>query len=42
MPIAWTELDTIAPADIDMAEALRRIATEDPWADFHLARQQLN
>lgn len=34
MPIAWEELNTVAPDSIDMAEALRRIGGSDPWKDF--------
>mgnify|MGYP000852614702 FL=1 len=41
MPIAWDELDTIAPDGIDMAEALRRIKNKDPWQDFFRNKQQL-
>jgi len=41
MPIAWDELDTIAPDGIDMAEALRRIKNKDPWQYFFRNKQQL-
>lgn len=34
MPIAWEELNTVAPDGIDMAEALRRIGSSDPWNGF--------
>jgi bifunctional non-homologous end joining protein LigD len=34
MPIAWEELDTIAPDGIKMADALRRLGGNDPWRDF--------
>jgi len=34
MPIAWEELDTVAPAGIDMKEALRRAKMPDPWKGF--------
>lgn len=34
MPIAWAELDTVAPDGVNMAEALRRIGGKDPWQDF--------
>lgn len=34
MPISWDELDNIAPDSIKMADALKRIETTDPWADF--------
>lgn len=38
MPIAWDELDTVAPDGIDMADALRRIEGNDPWPDFFRKR----
>ncbi|MGI1658907.1 MAG: DNA ligase D [Desulfitobacterium sp.] len=41
MPIAWDELDTIAPDSIDMAEALARMSRADPWQDFFQAQQKL-
>ncbi|WP_434512893.1 DNA ligase D [Desulfitobacterium sp. AusDCA] len=41
MPIAWDELDTVAPDGINMAEALRRIGGNDPWQDFFRNNQQL-
>jgi len=41
MPIAWDELDTVAPDGINMAEALRRIDGNDPWNDFFLNNQRL-
>jgi len=34
MPIAWSELDKIAPNGIDMAEAVRRLKRKDPWEGF--------
>jgi len=34
MPIAWEELDRIAPDGINMADALLRIGGNDPWKDF--------
>jgi len=34
MPIAWDELDKVAPGGIDMAEALRRLRVPDPWQGF--------
>lgn len=34
MPIAWDELDTVAPDGINMADALLRIGGNDPWTDF--------
>jgi bifunctional non-homologous end joining protein LigD len=41
MPIAWDELDKVAPDGINMAEALRRIDGNDPWKDFFRNNQQL-
>ena len=34
MPIAWNELDTIAPDGVTMAETLLRIRGDDPWKGF--------
>lgn len=34
MPIAWEELDTVAPDGVDMKGALLRIGGDDPWKDF--------
>ena len=41
MPIAWNELDTVAPGGVNMAEALQRISGNDPWKDFFQNAQQL-
>ena len=41
MPIAWDELDTVAPNGITMADALKRIEGDDPWKDFFQNRQLL-
>ena len=41
LPIAWTELDTVAPDGISMAEALRRIGGDDPWKGFFENQQLL-
>ena len=41
MPIAWEELDTVAPNGITMADALKRIEGSDPWKDFFQNRQLL-
>ncbi len=40
MPIAWGELDTVAPDGVNMAGALRRIGGNDPWQDFFRNNQQ--
>lgn len=41
MPITWKELNTIAPNDITMKEALKRLRRNDPWANFFKIKQQL-
>lgn len=41
MPIAWDEIDTVAPDGINMAGALLRIGGNDPWKDFFRNDQQL-
>jgi bifunctional non-homologous end joining protein LigD len=41
MPITWEELDTVAPAGIDMTDALMRISGSDPWKDFFQTGQRL-
>lgn len=35
MPIAWEELDSVAPDGIDCKDALRRLELPDPWKDFN-------
>lgn len=36
MPIAWDELDIVAPDGINMTDALSRIGgNDDPWKDFY-------
>ncbi len=41
MPIKWSELDKIAPSDITMKEALRRLKNKNPWKDFFKIEQYL-
>ncbi|WP_326975652.1 DNA ligase D [Caproicibacter sp. BJN0012] len=41
MPIAWEELDTVAPNGIGMTDALARMEKSDPWKDFFEIRQKL-
>ncbi|MDD3654624.1 MAG: DNA ligase D [Desulfotomaculaceae bacterium] len=41
MPIAWDELDTVAPDGVNMKDALLRIGRDDPWKDFFRNNQQL-
>ena len=33
-PIAWSELNKIAPNGINMEEAMKRLKRKDPWEDF--------
>ncbi len=42
MPIAWEELDAIAPDGIHMADGLERIQGKDPWLGFFETTQSLN
>ena len=41
MPIAWDELETVAPDGIRMADALLKIDSNDPWKDFFQNNQVL-
>lgn len=41
MPITWEELYKVAPDSVDMAEALKRIKSADPWIDFYKTNQRL-
>lgn len=41
MPIAWDELDTVAPDGISMTDAIARISGDDPWKDFFNNNQML-
>ncbi len=41
MPIAWDELDCVAPDDVTMEDALERIAKTDPWKNFYRTSQLL-
>jgi bifunctional non-homologous end joining protein LigD len=41
MPIAWEELDKVAPDGITMKDALSRIGGNDPWKDFFENKQSL-
>jgi bifunctional non-homologous end joining protein LigD len=41
MPVTWKELDTVAPDEITMAEAVKRLRRKDPWADFYQTDQRL-
>ena len=41
MPIAWEELETVAPDGVGMADALQRIGNDDPWKSFFQMNQRL-
>lgn len=41
MPIAWEELDSVAPDGVDMRGALLRIEKSDPWEGFFAMKQHL-
>lgn len=41
MPLAWDELETVAPDGIGMAEASARIQRPDPWDGFFQQQQML-
>lgn len=41
MPIEWKELDKVAPDEINMNEAVKRLRRKDPWANFFKVEQQL-
>ncbi|HHX72866.1 MAG TPA: DNA ligase D, partial [Clostridiales bacterium] len=41
MPIAWEELDEVAPDGISLVDALERIQNPDPWEGFFAHSQKL-
>ena len=41
MPIAWSELDKVAPNDIRLEDALVRLTLDDPWEKFFRINQTL-
>ncbi len=41
MPIAWEELDAVAPNGVGMQDALLRMGGSDPWRDFFEKQQTL-
>ena len=41
MPIAWEELETVAPDGVGMTDALQRIGNDDPWKGFFQMNQRL-
>ncbi len=42
MPIAWTELDTVAPDGVDIFDAVKRLGKRDPWKNFFAVEQTLD
>ena len=40
-PVAWSDLDTVQPADFVLREALRLLGDADPWAESQPAPQEL-
>lgn len=42
MPIDWKELDTVAPDEVTMEDALLRIGGGDPWQGIFQTNQKLN
>jgi len=41
-PLAWEDLDRVAPADFTLHTAARLIGDGDPWADHMPPQQPLN
>ena len=41
MPIFWKELNMIAPNDIKMSDALKRLSKSDPWKNFFKTNQEI-
>lgn len=41
MPIAWDELEKVAPDGITMEDAIQRTKETDPWKDYFETRQML-
>ncbi|HEY8423407.1 MAG TPA: DNA ligase D [Clostridia bacterium] len=41
MPLAWDELDSMAPDGINIFEALSRLNNPDPWEGFFEVKQEL-
>lgn len=41
MPISWKELDKIAPDEIKMQDAIKRLKRKDPWENFYKIEQQI-
>lgn len=39
MPISWKELDKIAPNEINIENAIKRLRRADPWKDFFKANK---
>lgn len=41
VPLAWSELDRVAPDGIDLFGALERLKKSDPWKDYFRVDQEL-
>ncbi|MDD4406653.1 MAG: non-homologous end-joining DNA ligase [Bacilli bacterium] len=41
MPLAWRELNKIAPDEIKMPDAVKRLRRQDPWKNFWNSNQEL-
>ena len=41
MPIAWEELESVAPNGIDISAGMERLKKEDPWVNFYEVEQKL-
>ncbi len=41
-PVAWADLDDVAPADFTLGNALERLGDRDPWADAMPAPQPIS
>lgn len=41
-PLSWSELDKVAPNEINMAKAIKKIKNKDPWQDFFKVKQSLS
>lgn len=41
MPLAWSELDKVAPDGVDMQEAIKRLSRPDPWRNFYKTKQSI-
>jgi len=42
MPISYNELDKIAPDEITLFDAIKRVKKKNPWKDFFKTQNDLN